>query len=77
MYRNAKHKRFHILQTKAAYLLVYQRQDLEEWLDSKQEQPFPFFEMFSPRATDTGPFQFQQNEDLINNNSSEDAMDTS
>ena len=39
-------------QTKAAYMLVYQRQDMEAWLKDRTDEPFPFLEpIASPRGT--------------------------
>ena len=65
-------------------MLVYQRQDVEEWLEQNNQQPFPFLEpIFSPRAMNYGPgsnvksFDFHSKEDFLNNNNSEDVMDTS
>lgn len=63
-------------QTKAAYMLVYQRQDLEEWLGKNSDRPFPFLKpIFSPRAMDTdgnssrSSFNFNElNDDAFNNN---------
>ncbi|XP_078494568.1 ubiquitin carboxyl-terminal hydrolase 15 [Ciona intestinalis] len=41
--------------TKAAYMLVYQRQDLEAWLDVNPDKSFPYLEpIFSPRAMGLG-----------------------
>jgi len=37
--------------TKAAYMLVYQRQDMETWLQERTDEPFPFLEpIASPRG---------------------------
>merc|ERR1739838_188817 len=46
--------------TKAAYMLIYQRQDLDEWMRStkatKRNENFPFMQpLFSPRATNIPP----------------------
>ncbi|CAK8690310.1 unnamed protein product [Clavelina lepadiformis] len=73
--------------TKAAYMLVYQRQDVESWSNEHPDRPFTFMEpMFSPRAMgmidDVTPFNFntnqnsQSNEDVLNNNDADDDMDT-
>ncbi|XP_076806338.1 ubiquitin carboxyl-terminal hydrolase 11-like [Clavelina lepadiformis] len=73
--------------TKAAYMLVYQRQDVESWSNEHPDRPFTFMEpMFSPRAMgmidDVTPFNFntnqnsQSNEDVLSNNDADDDMDT-
>lgn len=74
--------------TKAAYMLIYQRQDLEEWLNKKSpSDTFPYLEpLFSPRATAFNPPRYNlgdqnsddddDDEDDVFNNNHEEAMDT-
>nr|CAB3267545.1 ubiquitin carboxyl-terminal hydrolase 15 [Phallusia mammillata] len=63
--------------TKAAYMLVYQRQDLEEWHSQHPNTPFSYMEMWSPRAmeatngmSDQSPL-FKFGNDINNSNMEE------
>jgi len=73
-------------------MLVYQRQDFENWIQQNPGKPFRYLEpIFSPRAMETNspnPFQYgakktcsdvgsNEDDDVVNNNVADDEMDTS
>ncbi|XP_039249934.2 ubiquitin carboxyl-terminal hydrolase 15-like isoform X1 [Styela clava] len=76
------------VKTKAAYMLMYQRQDIEEWVNKEGDDDFNFLEsMVSPRSCHVRGFDFnmseKKREQLLNGNDSnlsncgEEEMDTS
>lgn len=57
-------------------MLVYQRQDLEEWSHKNPGKNYKFMDPLSPRGQFVNGSNFQYNDDQINNNNAED-MDLS